>query len=82
VVDVDQSIAFESGCDSSVECRSESVAGGQCSLNQRGLAEWEDPLDAAEKCLKTMAFRNCRRKLQDGEQWKEEVEKTKIHDGP
>jgi hypothetical protein len=56
VVDVYQSVAVESGCDSSVECRSESVAGGQCSLNQRTLAERADPLNDVEKYLKTMAL--------------------------
>jgi hypothetical protein len=37
-------------------------------------------LDVLEKCVKTIGFRNWWRKVQEGEQWRAEVEKAKIHD--
>ena len=44
-------MAVESGCDSSVVCRSDT-------LNQRTVAERADVLNTVEKCLKTMGLRN------------------------
>ena len=61
---LNQSVAVEISCDSPVECKNQSIAGRQCSLNQRTLAEWADPLDAVEKCLETVGFRN------RGEKWR------------